>query len=221
MATPQENKREAYVEFERDAIRRWEDEGGKTVRRINEAGNNQSILGRAPKMATYQVGDTVIHWTYGSGKIKAIEDKGLPGQPCFYYIIEGSNQTLWVPVDEGGISSLHLVTPRAEFGQLISILRSSPKRLSNNPHHRRKALNQDIQRKSLASACRTMRDLNYHARWQKLSSSDIRILRSAQSHLLDEWEQSLGTPREMAKREMEWILKETSIRQWISPASRV
>jgi hypothetical protein len=28
----------------------------------------------------------------------------------------------------------------------------------------------------------------------------------AKSYLLDEWEQSLETPRDQAKREMEWIL---------------
>ena len=35
-------------------------------------------------MPIYEVGDTVVHWTYGSGKIVGIDDKGLPGEPCFY-----------------------------------------------------------------------------------------------------------------------------------------
>lgn len=35
-------------------------------------------------MLIYEVGDTVVHWTYGRGKIVGIDDKGLPGEPCFY-----------------------------------------------------------------------------------------------------------------------------------------
>ena len=197
------------VEVEREAIGRWEDEGGQTLIRKKETGDSRLILNGTRKMAEYQVGDTVIHWTYGSGKIVAIEDKGLPGQPCFYYVIEGRDQTLWVLVDEPGNSSLRLPTPRTEFGQLISILRSARKSLPDNPHHRQKILNQSMEKRSLAGVCLVIRDLTYHARWRKLSSSDTRILRAAQSQLLDEWERSSGTSREAARREMEWILKET------------
>ena len=34
-------------------------------------------------MQTYQVGDSVVHWKYGNGKIVAVEDKGLPGQTAY------------------------------------------------------------------------------------------------------------------------------------------
>lgn len=208
------------LDVETDDLQRWEDEGGQNANRTNEAGGrihiargNRSNLSRAEKMAMYKVGDTVVHWTYGSGKIVAIDDKGSPGKPCFYYVIEGSDQMLWIPVDEGENSSLHLPTLRTEFGQFISILRSEGKRLSNNPHHRRKELAQHMQKRSLAGACRLIRDLTYHSRWRKLSSSDTRILKHAQSLLLDEWERSLGTPRAQARGEMEWILKETPARK--------
>ena len=33
-------------------------------------------------MLVYKVGDSVIHWNYGSGKIAAVEDKVLPGNPA-------------------------------------------------------------------------------------------------------------------------------------------
>jgi hypothetical protein len=38
-------------------------------------------------------------------------------------------------------------------------------------------------------------------------------LKHAQSCLLDEWERSLGTPREQARREMKWVLNETPARK--------
>lgn len=35
---------------------------------------------------TYKIGDTVVNWTYGPGKIVGIDNKGLPGQPSSYMV---------------------------------------------------------------------------------------------------------------------------------------
>lgn len=59
---------------------------------------------------TYKIGDTVVHWTYGPGEIVGIDNKGLPGQPSSYYVIETGERELWVPVDEIAGSSLHQPT---------------------------------------------------------------------------------------------------------------
>jgi RNA polymerase-interacting CarD/CdnL/TRCF family regulator len=157
-------------------------------------------------MAAYKIGDTVVHWTYGSGKIVAVDDKGLPGQPRFYYVIEGKGQTLWVPVEESGRSSLHLPTSRSDFKLLIDILRSQGEKMSNYRFQRQDQLQKRMRKASPKDLCLVIRDLNYRAHWGKLCDSDIRILKRAQSYLLDEWELSLGTPREQASREMKWIL---------------
>ena len=164
-------------------------------------------------MPMYKVGDTVVHWIYGSGKIIAIDDKGLTENACFYYVIEGSEQTLWVPVDEKGSSSLHLPTSRSDFKLLINILRSQGEKMSNNIYQRRGQLEERMQKASPKELCLVIRDLTFRSHSRKLSNSDIRVLMNAQSFLLDEWERSLGTPREIAKHEMKWILKETRARQ--------
>jgi RNA polymerase-interacting CarD/CdnL/TRCF family regulator len=161
-------------------------------------------------MQSYKVGDAVIHWTYGSGKIVAIDDKGLPGKPRICYVVEGSNNTLWVPVDENGGSSLHLPTSRSDFKQLFNVLRSQGEDLSNNPYQRQDQLEERMQKASPTDLCLVIRDVTYRSRGrQKLSSNDNWILHHAQSFLLDEWERTFGTPREQARCEMERILKYT------------
>jgi len=157
----------------------------------------------------FKTGDTIVHWTSGVGKIVAIDDKGLPGQPLFYYVIETGEQTLWVPVDENGSSSLHRQTPSSDFSLLTAILRTAGDRMPDNPYQRRKELDQRMQKRTLVEACRIIRDLTYRSRSRVLSSSDISVLKHAQSSLLDEWVLSLGTPRESANNEMEWALKES------------
>jgi RNA polymerase-interacting CarD/CdnL/TRCF family regulator len=164
------------------------------------------------KMAAYKVGDTVVHWTFGSGKIVAVVNKGLPGKSSFYYVIEGSEQILWVPVDEIGSSSLHLPTSPPDFKLLINILRSQGEKMSNNPYQRRAQVEERMQKASPTDLCLVIRDLTHRSHSRKLSSSDIRLLKHAKTNLLDEWELSLSTPREKARRELEWILKETPTR---------
>ena len=160
-------------------------------------------------MPEYKVGDTVVHWIYGKGKIVAINDKGLPGEPCFYYEIEGNEQTLWVPVDENGRSSLHLPTSRSDFKLLTNILRSQGEKMSDNPYQRQDRLEERMRKASPKDLCLVIRDLTYRSHRGKLNSSDTRVLNHAQSFLTDEWELSLGTPREKARQEMEGILKDT------------
>lgn len=164
-------------------------------------------------MQVYKVGDSVVHWNYGGGKIVAVEDKGLPGNPRICYVIEGSNVTIWVPVDENGSSSLHLPTSPSDFRLLLNVLRSQGEEMSNNPFQRFGQLEERMHNPSLADLCRLIRDLMYRSRGlRRLSGSDNRTLYLAQSFLLDEWERSLGTPREQARLELKGILMETPMR---------
>jgi RNA polymerase-interacting CarD/CdnL/TRCF family regulator len=120
---------------------------------------------------------------------------------------------LWVPVDENGSSSLHMQTPSSDFGSFITILRTAGDEMSDNPHQRRKELDQRMQKRSLVEACLIIRGISYRSRSRELSGSNIRVLKQAQTSILDEWVLSLGTPRENAKIEMNWALKEGPARQ--------
>jgi RNA polymerase-interacting CarD/CdnL/TRCF family regulator len=159
-------------------------------------------------MPGYQIGDTVVHSTYGSGKIVAIDDKGSPDTPLSFYVIETGEQTLWVPVEENHSSSLHLPASGADFNLLIALLHSKADHLSNNPYQRRDQLAKRMQKASPKDLCLVIRDLAFRSRSRKLSSSDTEVLNQAQLLFLDEWQSSLGTTREKAGTEMGWILRE-------------
>jgi RNA polymerase-interacting CarD/CdnL/TRCF family regulator len=159
-------------------------------------------------MPEYKVGDTVVHSTYGSGKIVVVADKGLPGAPCFYYVIETGEQTLWVPAEEEGSSSLHLPASGPDFKRLIALLRSPAENLSDNSYQRRDQLAKKMQKASPRDLCLVIRDLTSRSQSRDLSSSDKDVLNRAELFLLDEWQRSLGTGREKARTELGWILRE-------------
>ena len=94
-----------------------------------------------------------------------------------------------------------------------NILRSRGEKMSNNPYQRRAQVEERMQKASPKDLCLVIRDLNYRSHRGKLNNNDTRILKHAQSFLLAEWERSLGTLREQASREMDWILKENQARR--------
>lgn len=159
-------------------------------------------------MPEYKVGDTVVHSTFGSGKIVALDDKGSANAPLLYYVIETGDQILWVPVDEDGKSSLHPPTSVANFNLLFDLLRSEATILSNNPYRRNDQLAEMMLRASPRELCLVVRDLTRRSGSRKLSSHDVLVLNQAKKSLLDEWQRTFGDSREQAGKEMGWILSE-------------
>lgn len=155
----------------------------------------------------YQVGDRVVHWNYGPGIITGMDEKVLAGSNRLYYVVEVNRSTLWVPADEAGEKSLRPPTPASAFKDLLLILDSPADELSENQYQRQTQLVQRMQNRTLEDICCILRDLTARAQQQKLNRSDLEFMRRAQEFLLDEWELSLGTPRESARKELESLLK--------------
>ena len=156
----------------------------------------------------YQIGDQVVHWTYGPGRIIGIDEKVLANKACVYYVVEIGRTTLWVPVGETGEKSIRPPTSRAEFDRLLNLLRGPGEQLPDQQYERQNALAERMQKRTLSDICYIIRDLVTRAHTQRLNRNDSETLKRAEEFLLSEWELSLGTPREVAEHELESLLKE-------------
>lgn len=154
----------------------------------------------------YQIGDPVIHLTYGPGKIIAVEEKSLAGLTCQYYVVETGKLTLWVLTDEMGEKSIRPPTGSFEFKELLTILCSPSEGLPDHHHERKNQLSERMQNRILINICCVIRDLTARAKRYDLNSTDRSMLRRAQEYLLDEWELALGTARSSAKKELDILL---------------
>ena len=54
----------------------------------------------------FQVGDRVIHWTYGPGQIVQVEEKQVASEMVEYYKVQVKDLTIWVPLKEFGEAAL-------------------------------------------------------------------------------------------------------------------
>ncbi len=48
----------------------------------------------------FHEGDTVMHWTYGLGKVIRLEERVLSGKKELYYAVQIGDMTVWVPADD-------------------------------------------------------------------------------------------------------------------------
>jgi len=157
---------------------------------------------------TYQVGDQVIHWSYGLGKIIQMDEKELSGQTGKYYVVQIRDLTIWVPVSETGERSLRFPTPARDFQRLFRVLASPGEPLSTDRLERKIHLSEQMKDGSLESICRVVRDLTLHKRLKKMNDNDNNILERARSFLLNEWSVALAVPVQQADRELRKLLGE-------------
>jgi RNA polymerase-interacting CarD/CdnL/TRCF family regulator len=150
----------------------------------------------------FQIGDKVIHWTYGLGEIVLIEEKIIHGHLTKCYVVQITDLTIWVPIDERMQHSLRVPTPPDDFQKLFSILTSPGEKLVEDRMLRKSQLMEQLKDGQLASICRVVRDLTHFQRGAKLNDQERSILERAVQSLLAEWTYSLGTPFNQAHQAM-------------------
>jgi len=155
----------------------------------------------------FRIGDRVIHCTFGLGEITQIEEKVINGGSVKCYVVQMSDMTIWVPMDDPGQNSLRVPTPPDEFIKTLPILTSPNESLLEDRVLRKKQLSDQLKDGQLASICRVVRDLRYYQRKSKLNDQEKSILDRAVKSLLTEWTFSLGTPHNQAYLAMENMLQ--------------
>jgi RNA polymerase-interacting CarD/CdnL/TRCF family regulator len=150
----------------------------------------------------YQIGDKVIHWTYGLGEIVRIEEKIIHNHLTNCYVVQISDLTIWIPIDDLGQNSLRVPTPPMDFDKLFAILTSPGEKLLDDRMLRKTQLMEQLKDGQLASICRVVRDLTHFQRSTKLNDQERSILERAIKSLLAEWTYSLGTPFNQAHQAM-------------------
>ena len=153
------------------------------------------------------IGDPVIHWVYGFGKILRTEEKNLPGQASLYYVVQVKDLTIWVPSDEELKNRLRLPTPEKQFDRLFDILSSPGEPLSQDRLERKTHLLEEQKNATAEANCRIIRDLSSRQKESQLNDHDTAVLKRTQYSLLSEWTYSLSVPLAEAEDELHRLLK--------------
>ena len=145
----------------------------------------------------FREGDTVMHWTYGLGKVVRLEERALSGKKVMYYAVQIADMTVWVPADDKLENRLRPPTSKAEFKKLMNILSKPGEPLPDDRHERKTLLTELLKNGRAKSLCRVIRNLSTYRHVRSLNDNDQALLRRTEESLIGEWGFALSvTPAE-------------------------
>jgi CarD family transcriptional regulator len=154
----------------------------------------------------YKIGDTIVHWAHGVGKVVAIDQKDIAGVAQEYYVVDVAQFKLWVPVDDANEGSIRLPTDSVQFIKLFDILRIPGNPLPDNQYLRKLELSKRMQKRTLVDVCHVIRDLKDRSRLHSLNQNDSSLFMRAEEYLLNEWVISMGVALSVAHHELDALL---------------
>ena len=160
---------------------------------------------RDPKQA-FRKGDTVMHWTYGLGKIVRLENRQLLGHKTTYYAVQVGDMTVWVPADDQLDQRLRKPSSKAQLRKLRLLLSRSGVTLPIDRHERKTILLEMLKDGRAESLCRVIRSLVAFSKTHPLNDNDQALLKRAQTALLAEWGHALNVTPQQAELQLKRLL---------------
>jgi RNA polymerase-interacting CarD/CdnL/TRCF family regulator len=158
-----------------------------------------------PKQA-FRKGDTVMHWTYGLGKIVRLENRQLLGHKTTYYAVQIADMTVWVPADDQLDQRLRKPSSKAQLRKLRLLLSRSGVTLPIDRHERKTMLLEMLKDGRAESLCRVIRSLAAFSKTHPLNDNDQALLKRAQTALLAEWGHALNVTPQQAELQLKRLL---------------
>jgi len=154
----------------------------------------------------FQVGDPVMHWTYGFGHVVGIEERVLSDRKTLYYAVTVRDLTVWVPADEQLDIRLRPPTSPDDFNSLLGILTGSGEPLPSDRQERKVLLVEKLKDGQAQSLCRVIRDLATYQQTHSLNDNDMNLMKRSRDALLGEWGYALSVPTVEAESELRRML---------------
>ncbi len=154
----------------------------------------------------YQIGDPVVHCSYGVGKVTGVEERAYNNTKVLFYKIEVNDLTIWVPADENINKRLRPPVSAAAFKKLLATLSSPAEHLPKDRRERNTMLQERMKDGSVESLCKVLRDLKFFRRDKTWSDYDSALMKRAQKALLGEWVHSLSVTPEQAEADLQNLL---------------
>ena len=159
----------------------------------------------------FQIGDSVVHWSYGLGQIIGLEERAVAGENRLYYEVKIQNFSVWVPADSRLASRLRWPTSARAFKKLFAVLCGPAGTLSGDRHERKSQLHTKMAGGEAKAICQVIRDLTTLQQEKSLNYDDKSTLQRARTLLLGEWGHALEMPAAQAEAGLYKLLTQPSV----------
>ena len=155
------------------------------------------------KALRFKIGDWVVHYTYGVGKVIDIVDRDLDGHRDTFFKVSTGEIEYWLPSEKADADHIKAVRSEKEFNQALTIISKPPELMLESPTRIKRLINERWLDGSLPARAALLRDLNGYNNIKKLSYDEKKTFEKAENNFIDEW--IISTPslsRPQAKKRL-------------------
>jgi RNA polymerase-interacting CarD/CdnL/TRCF family regulator len=135
----------------------------------------------------FEIGDWIVHFYHGVGKVEDIVEKGLDENQKRYYRVATNKIDYWIPMEDEGSKHIKPIRSKADFMQALKIIEKSPIPIAKHHKSRKKKIHDRWMIGSLESRAELLRDLNGRLKLEKLSFSEKEIMEKVKRLFINEW----------------------------------
>lgn len=155
----------------------------------------------------FKIGDDAVHPTYGVGQVTRLEERQLAEvETRLYYVLAIGKNTVFVPVDENGSTSLRAVTSKKELEQCRAVLKSRPAGFERDRNKRRLEINERLTPGSFRLMCEAVRDLTALGWYRRIGDGDAALLQKVRDNVWREWAAAADVSLSDAIQEVDSLL---------------
>jgi len=141
----------------------------------------------AIKNSRFEIGDWIVHYYYGVGKVEDIVEKGLDGNEKTFYKVSTKEIDYWIPVEEENVDHIEPIRTKKDFDRALDIVAEPPEPIAKHHKTRKKSIHDRWLEGNLESRARLLRDLHGRLKLEKLSFSEKEMLEKVRRFFINEW----------------------------------
>jgi len=141
----------------------------------------------AAKEKRFEIGDWIVHYYYGVGRVKDIVDKGLNKNRNTFYKVSTKEIDYWLPMDQEDIDHIEPIRSKKDFECALNIFAEIPQPIGKHYKTRKKRIHERWLDGSLENRAKLIRDLNGRLKLEKLSFSEKTMLEKVKRYYIAEW----------------------------------
>jgi RNA polymerase-interacting CarD/CdnL/TRCF family regulator len=159
----------------------------------------------AKEKLRFEIGDLIVHYFYGVGKVVDIVEKGLDGDEQTFFKVSTKDIDYWLPVDEADVDHIEPIRSPDDFQDALEVIATAPEPIAKHHKSRKKKIHDRWKNGDLMARAELLRDLNGRLKLIKLSFSEKEMLEKVRRFFINEW---VITDESMTRKKARKLLRQ-------------
>ncbi len=139
------------------------------------------------KTLRFRVGDWVVHYSHGVGKVVEIVNKRLEGEDVTFFKIKATNIEYWLPVDLANADHIEPIRSEKDFEKALDVIKQAPTPMTLPHNQTKRQIYERWLDGSLCSRASLMRDLQGRDHLKVLNYDEKELLAKIEEFFIHEW----------------------------------